>query len=279
MVSGSNTTTKNVSIEWNGGTEGCSLLELVKAQVPEHEFQPSTIESLSITIKDGASCYNAMDVAALVPYLTKTATVHVETAAAATTTTTKNGNNNINNDDKNAVVIKNIHTSFLLAGLQSQSEKRQGNRIVLSACRRMDALHNAFKAAPIQISGSTSKDTGVVTLDNDDDDDDDDIIDEDALLQSDASNFIKPPSAMNDTATKQAAGDDCSGREPCADCTCGRAETSNNNKKGTSATIQTSSCGNCALGDAFRCANCPYLGKPAFKPGEEHLVLDLQDDL
>eukprot|EP00823_Brevimastigomonas_motovehiculus_P004697 TRINITY_DN3203_c1_g2_i1.p1 TRINITY_DN3203_c1_g2~~TRINITY_DN3203_c1_g2_i1.p1 ORF type:complete len:321 (-),score=105.34 TRINITY_DN3203_c1_g2_i1:309-1247(-) len=70
----------------------------------------------------------------------------------------------------------------------------------------------------------------------------------------------------------------CASRRPCKNCSCGRAARQNvQQAKDTAAKSDTktaelkttvSACGNCGLGDDFRCASCPYKGLPKFKPGE-----------
>lgn len=84
-------------------------------------------------------------------------------------------------------------------------------------------------------------------------------------------------------ATTAPPRDDCEigvggNRKACKDCTCGRAadEQLDTTTAVTAATpakkaapVAASSCGSCYLGDAFRCASCPYLGMPAFKPGDQ----------
>jgi len=73
-------------------------------------------------------------------------------------------------------------------------------------------------------------------------------------------------------------------RKACKNCSCGLKEmllqeqddipsskttqTANNveGKNIVSTGAATSSCGNCYLGDAFRCASCPYLGMFSFSP-------------
>ncbi|MBN3288104.1 CPIN1 protein, partial [Polyodon spathula] len=66
-------------------------------------------------------------------------------------------------------------------------------------------------------------------------------------------------------------------KKACKNCSCGLAEeleqeskSSKDIKKDIKKDTQPkSACGSCYLGDAFRCASCPYMGMPAFKPGED----------
>jgi hypothetical protein len=110
--------------------------------------------------------------------------------------------------------------------------------------------------------------------------DSEDLIDEDLLL--DESDRIFKPSTKRD---------DCDGgkrgRKACKNCTCGRADVVDDGTPRKKLTLEmlenpgiNSSCGSCGLGDAFRCAGCPYRGLPAFKVGEKITLPDsfLEDD-
>ncbi|KAM9854061.1 anamorsin [Aulostomus maculatus] len=100
-------------------------------------------------------------------------------------------------------------------------------------------------------------------------DDDVDLVDSDALLDEDDLKkpdplSLKAPSCGEGAAKKKKA---------CKNCTCGLAEELEQESGGKKkSNLPKSACGSCYLGDAFRCASCPYMGMPAFKPGEKIML-------
>ncbi|KAI1351846.1 DUF689-domain-containing protein [Xylaria sp. FL0043] len=128
--------------------------------------------------------------------------------------------------------------------------------------------------------------------DLDGDGDEDELIDEDTLLtEEDINQKIQPPAECIPKLGKR--------RRACKDCTCGLAAKLEAEDRARRAKAdadlgvlklgaddlddleldftvkgKVGSCGSCSLGDAFRCADCPYLGLPAFKPGEEVTILN-----
>lgn len=77
-------------------------------------------------------------------------------------------------------------------------------------------------------------------------------------------------------------GEDCSTRaRACKNCVCGRAELEKKlEAEGKEFVMPPGGCGNCSKGDAFRCANCPFRGQPAFENtgSDGKLVLNLDND-
>jgi hypothetical protein len=138
-------------------------------------------------------------------------------------------------------------------------------------------------------------------------DDDDELIDEDTLLTEEdlqrpvnIRKFNNPRTIAHlliDWKAPECAPRAGKRRRACKDCTCGLAEkiAAEDAAKRSNADAQlktlklgaddlaevdftvqgkVGSCGNCSLGDAFRCDGCPYIGMPAFKPGEEVRLLN-----
>lgn len=97
--------------------------------------------------------------------------------------------------------------------------------------------------------------------DGDGDDGDVPLVDEDALLARD-------PIAQGTRVYDCGVGAD-GARKACKDCTCGLADEEQTKAAAAAGEKPKSGCGNCSLGDAFRCASCPSLGMPAWQEGDK----------
>lgn len=147
-----------------------------------------------------------------------------------------------------------------------------------------------FKRPPPQPT-TASQNIVKLSLTDLDDDDDDDLVDENSLLGSTLSKpIVVPQKCQPSNGVKR--------RKACKDCTCGLKELElqelEAKRKAQSGTVVTlnldeeidftvqgktgGSCGSCALGDAFRCDGCPYLGLPPFRPGEIITVGGMAND-
>jgi hypothetical protein len=98
---------------------------------------------------------------------------------------------------------------------------------------------------------------------------DDEFVNEDDLMDELPAAVLAAPADGGGCSTKKRA---------CKDCSCGRKELEDSGDMDAANAVKSSACGNCSKGDAFRCASCPHLGKPAFKEGETSVKLSLDND-
>ncbi|RMZ92043.1 hypothetical protein DV736_g700, partial [Chaetothyriales sp. CBS 134916] len=173
-------------------------------------------------------------------------------------------------------------TEYILAGLTC----RPGQGFVKPDHRGQESVPLRFvkqNGVPAGVGFDDGTDTAAAA------DEDDELIDEDTLLdEEDMARPVKVPAACKPNARR---------RRACKDCTCGLAEKIAGEDQAMRAKADSAlqslkldandlsevdftvkgkvgSCGNCSLGDAFRCDGCPYIGLPAFKPGEEVRLLN-----
>lgn len=103
---------------------------------------------------------------------------------------------------------------------------------------------------------------------------DEDLVDESDLMDDDI--VVAAPADCGVDPTGVAGK-----KRACKNCSCGLAEIEQAAEKAgvvLDTSVPKSSCGSCSKGDAFRCAGCPFLGKPAFEPGMEKVMLSMGAD-
>lgn len=175
------------------------------------------------------------------------------------TTGSSNSSKELRSSSKLVSVLKiNGYTSVSEPTEVLDTNSEDGVTVVQISCSKPN--YEVGSSAALSLPKPADNVAAVWKLD-DTSDDTVDLIDSDQLLDEED---LKKPEA----ASLKVCGT-TGQRKACKNCSCGLAEELAGEGKTKETTGQTSSCGNCYLGDAFRCASCPYLGMPAFKPGEK----------
>ncbi|KAG2423853.1 hypothetical protein HXX76_015013 [Chlamydomonas incerta] len=174
-----------------------------------------------------------------------------------------------------------LKKDLLLSGFVDAAELSSSGAVWVSAQLPQWGLGAAAKLSlkrPAAANGTTAAPAApaapkanVWKLGGDEDGEEEELVDDDALLAPE-----------DKAAAAPKYPDDCEvgpggARKACKNCSCGRAEAEADAEAGgdkaklTADMLDnpTSACGNCYLGDAFRCGSCPYRGLPAFEPGQK----------
>ncbi|CAI5704439.1 hypothetical protein KXD40_001394 [Peronospora effusa] len=178
----------------------------------------------------------------------------------------------VKEEKKNAILM-----ALMIGGLVDTSDKDEKSpfypELFDSVC--FSSKKQMFESAAIPLGKKTGtaqpmKKWTILADDfGGDEEQDDDIIDEDTLLD-DTNEVLQ--------MAKADCGEVGGKKRACKNCTCGLKDEEDKpvmSEKDLNKLV--SGCGNCFKGDAFRCGSCPFLGKPAFKPGMEKVLLNLDN--
>jgi hypothetical protein len=170
---------------------------------------------------------------------------------------------------KQGAVQTDVSSALLLSGfINCQSSCTDGVTQVTAqtpdfAVGAKDSIRLKPKPAA---AAAAAKPAGNAWLLAGDDLDGEELLDDEELLTEE--DRQRPAVSKQDDCEVGAGG----ARKACKNCSCGRAEAEAKGEKVqlTQEMLDNpqSSCGNCSLGDAFRCAGCPYRGLPAFETGK-----------